>query len=327
MTPLLLALDFGGTKLAAAVTFGGQRSWLAREEATSPQGADGPRQYALMLQLAHELLADVGQQPQAIGVSFGGPVDAPAGLLRHSTHVPGWENVPLVEWLEAEFNAPAATDNDGKVAALGEFHYGAGQDTQNLLYVTVSTGIGGGWILNGRLFAGADGMAGEIGHTLVQPNGLPCSCGRQGCLEAEASGLGIAHRARAYLAGDEVGAQFLLDLAGGDPTQLTAKLVSQAAAGGDRFSQRILADSADRLGRGLSNALNLINPDRVILGGGVTKSGQRWWQIVRQVARANTLPEIRVDIVPAALGDDSPLWGAVALAQGRLLTDYSTSLS
>ncbi len=316
MSPLLLALDFGGTKLAAAATWGGQDNWLAHDQTNSPHAAEGPQQYAMMLHLAHRLIEKIGQQPQAIGVSFGGPVNAPAGLVRHSTHVPGWENVPLVDWLETEFNAPAAMDNDGKVAALGEFRYGAGQDCQTMLYVTVSTGIGGGWILNGHLFAGADGMAGEIGHTLVQPDGLPCACGRQGCLEAEASGLGIANRARAYLAQDESRAEFLLELADGDPEQITAKLVSQAAAKGDPLSQRILADSADGLGRGLSNALNLINPERIILGGGVTKSGQRWWQIVRRVARANTLPEIRVDIVPAGLGDDAPLWGAVALAEG-----------
>jgi glucokinase len=269
-----------------------------------------------MLQLIHELVDEVGQRPQAVGVSFGGPVDAAAGLVRHSTHVPGWEQVPLVDRLQTEFEASAAVDNDGKVAALGEFRYGAGRGCQHLLYVTVSTGIGGGWILDGQLFGGTDGMAGEIGHTLVQPNGLPCVCGRRGCLEAEASGLGITNRAKAYIDGNQGQAEFLLKMVGGDAEKITAKLVSEAAAGGDRLSQKILADSAERLGLGLSNAMNLINPDRVILGGGVTKSGQRWWQIVRRVARANTLPETRVDVVPAALGDDAPLWGAVALAEG-----------
>lgn len=318
MTPLLLALDFGGTKLAAAATWGGQNSWLAHRQADSPQGAGGQRQYQLMLELAHQLLDEAGQMPEAIGVSFGGPVDGPAGLVRHSTHVPGWEVVPLVEWLGAEFRAPVAMDNDGKVAALGEFQYGAGQGCGTLLYVTVSTGIGGGWILNGQPFDGADGMAGEIGHTLVQPNGLPCSCGRRGCLEAEASGLGIAARSRDYVAKGGSRAEQLLTMAGDDPEKITAKLVSRAAAGGDSLSQKILDESAERLGLGLSNVLNLINPERIILGGGVTKSGERWWQIVRRVARANTLPDITVDIVPAALGDDAPLWGAVALAEGVL---------
>lgn len=318
MTQPLLALDFGGTKLAAALAHRGQQKWLAYRHAFSPRHADGPGQYELMLELVHNLIEEAGQKPVAIGVSFGGPVDVAAGLVRQSTHVPGWENVPLAAWLQSEFKAAAAVDNDGKVGALGEFRFGAGQECQNLLYVTVSTGIGGGWILNGRPFHGSDGMAGEIGHTVVQPNGLLCVCGRQGCLEAEASGLGIAKRARSYLAEAGNEAEQLLKLVGGDAANLTAKTVSQAAANGDELAQRVLSESAARLGLGLGNVLNLINPDRVVLGGGVTKSGDRWWQMVREVARANALPHITVDIVPAALGDDAPLWGAIALAEGIL---------
>jgi glucokinase len=185
-----------------------------------------------------------------------------------------------------------------------------------LLYLTVSTGIGGGWILNGQPYGGWEGMAGEIGHTIVHPGGLPCACGRRGCLEAEASGLGIAQRARLLLAEAPAAGERLLALADGRPEQITAKIVSQAAAEGDELSRRILAVSAERLGLGLANAINLMNPERVILGGGITKAGPTWWQLVRQTARANVLPEIGVEIVPAKLGDDAPLWGAVALAEG-----------
>ena len=238
--------------------------------------------------------------------------------MRLSHHVPGWEDTPLAERLQAEFGAPVAVDNDANVAALGELRFGAGQGCKNLLYVTVSTGIGGGWILDGRPYGGADGMAGEIGHTLVQPGGLPCVCGRRGCLEAEACGPGIANRARLFLAERRTQNSALLQLAGGDPANVTAQMVAQAAAAGDELSQSVLDESAERLGLGLGNAITLMNPDRVILGGGVTKAGDRWWQIVRTAARAATLPEIRVDIVPAAFSDDAPLWGAVALAEGLL---------
>ncbi len=318
---LLLALDFGGTKLTAAAAHPGRQTWLAHRLSLSPPGADGPYEYNTMLDLARALMAEIGQQPAAIGVSFGGPVYAPAGLVRLSHHVPGWENIPLAERLQAEFKGPVAVDNDANVAALGELCFGAGQGCQNLLYVTVSTGIGGGWILNGQPYVGAEGMAGEIGHTMVQPGGLICVCGRQGCLEAEACGLGIANRAKLYLADAGKQSGRLLQLANGSPENITAKMVSQAAAQGDELSRQILAESAERLGLGLGNAINLMNPERVILGGGVTKSGRRWWQIVRDTANANTLPEIKVDIVPATLGDDAPLWGAVALAEKLLEND------
>jgi len=316
--PLLLLLDYGGTKLTAALSRPGQATWLDQRRFFTPAHADGPYEYQKMVDLARDLLVGVDEPPAAIGVSFGGPVYAPNGLVRLSHHVPGWENVPLAERLQAEFGAPAAVDNDANVAALGEYRFGAGQGCENLLYVTVSTGIGGGWLINGRPYVGADGMAGEIGHTLVQPDGLPCVCGRRGCLEAEACGPGIANRARLYLGEAGPAGEPLLALTGGDPAQITAKMIAEAAQNGDQFSQGILAESARRLGLGLANALTLMNPDRVILGGGVTKSGQRWWQVVRDTARQHTLPEIRVDIVPAAFSDDAPLWGAVALAESIL---------
>lgn len=315
--PLLLALDFGGTKLTAAALEIGQRNWLAHRRHFSPAGADRDYEYPAMLDLAHDLLAELGRQPAAVGVSFGGPVYAPEGLVRLSHHVAGWEATPLARWLQTEFGVPVAVDNDANVAALGEYRFGAGQGCPNLLYVTVSTGIGGGWVVNGQPYVGLEGMAGEIGHTIVQPGGLPCVCGRQGCLEAEACGPGIAARARLFLQA-EPGEEHLLELAGGDPEKITAKMVSQAASAGDTLSRRVLDESAARLGLGLGNALNLMNPNRVILGGGVTKAGDRWWQIVRDTARANTLPEISADIVPAAFSDDAPLWGAVALAENLL---------
>jgi glucokinase len=316
--PLLLLLDYGGTKLTAALSRPGQSTWLGQRRFFTPAHADGPYEYQKMLELAHALLTEANESPAAIGVSFGGPVYAPDGLVRLSHHVPGWENIPLAEHLQVEFGAPVAVDNDANVAALGEYRFGAGQGCDNLLYVTVSTGIGGGWLINGLPYVGANGMAGEIGHTLVQPDGLPCVCGRHGCLEAEACGPGIANRARLHLAKAGSAGEALLSLAAGNPQQITAKLIAEAAHNGDEFSLRVLDESARRLGLGLANAITLMNPDRVILGGGVTKSGQRWWQVVRDTARHNTLPEIRVEIVPAAFSDDAPLWGAVALAESIL---------
>jgi glucokinase len=316
MTQLLLALDYGGTKHTAAVIVRGERDWRAHRCVFSPAGADARYDVETMQLLARELLA--GERPAAIGVSFGGPTDATTGTVRLSHHVPGWENVPLSAMLEADFGAPASVDNDANVAALGEHRFGAGRGCQDLLYITVSTGVGGGWVLNGQPWRGAEGMAGEIGHTVVDPNGPRCLCGKRGCVERLASGPYIAQRAREWLAEQPGRGQVLRGLVGNDADKVTAQLVSQAAAQGDELAWEALYVAAWGLGVGIGNAANLIDPERFILGGGVTKSGDRFWEVVRHVARETALPEVHFDILPAALGDDAPLWGAVALAEDCL---------
>ena len=297
---LTLALDFGGTKLSAAVTDDAQ-TWLAHERFFSQPGATAVDDYRQMLTLARKLLN--GRSPQAVGVSFGGPVDFERGLVRLSHHVPGWEETPLRQWLTAEFDAPVWVDNDANVAALGEWRYGAGQGVDDLLYVTVSTGVGGGWVLNGRIWRGHEGMAGEIGHTVVNPDGPLCLCGKQGCVERLASGP--------YMAQDLAAAWELAERPFASP--VTGKIVTEEAAAGDPTARHILLRGANALGLGLGNAANLINPARIILGGGVTKAGDLWWDELTRTVRATTLPEVSVSLHLAQLGDDAPLWGAVAL--------------
>jgi glucokinase len=300
MSSLILAFDFGGTKLSAAVTADAQ-TWLAHERFFSQPGATAVDDYRQMIALTHKLLN--GRQPQAIGVSFGGPVDFERGLVRLSHHVPGWEETPLREWLTAEFDAPVSVDNDANVAALGEWRYGAGQGVDDLLYVTVSTGVGGGWVLNGRIWRGHEGMAGEIGHTVVDPYGPLCLCGKRGCVERLASGPYMAQALAA--AWEREGRPFT--------GPVTGKIVAEVAAAGDPAARHILRRGANALGLGLGNAANLINPARIILGGGVTKAGDLWWDELRRTVQATILPEVSVSLHPAQLGDDAPLWGAVAL--------------
>jgi glucokinase len=315
MSDTLLAFDFGGTKLTAALmarsalpvvdVTAGKQAWQARRRVFSPPAADAQYDSDTMTRLGRELLA--GAAPAAVGVSFGGPVDFAAGLVRLSHHVPGWENTPLQQLLETEFEAPVRIDNDANVAALGEHRFGAGRGYDSLLYVTVSTGVGGGWILDGRPWRGHEGMAGEIGHTVVDPEGPLCLCGKRGCVERLASG---PYMARAWVeAGQE---------SGGTAETVTGKMVAQAAAEGDEAARRVLQRGAWALGVGLGNAANLLNPQRFVLGGGVTNSGDQWWTAVRGAARETALPQVHFEVVPAALGDDAPLWGAVALAEGCL---------
>lgn len=304
---LILALDFGGTKLTAATADTTVFSmvtptWEAQQRAYSPAASSAQSDLAIMFALARELLA--GEKATAVGVSFGGPVDYEAGAVRLSHHVAGWQDLPLRHYLETEFGAPACVDNDANVAALGEWRFGAGRGLADLLYITVSTGVGGGWILAGRPFRGRGGMAGEIGHTVVDPQGPHCLCGKRGCVERLASGP--------YMAADWAAQQ-------PESVAVTGERLAKMAAQGEATAVQILQRGAWALGVGIGNAANLMDPQRVILGGGVTGAGAHWWEVVRRTARETALPQLQFDIVPAALGDDAPLWGAVALVEATLL--------
>jgi glucokinase len=322
---LILALDFGGTKLAAALVNVGSKKWLRYERRLSPANANASTDLEIMRSLIYSLLEDT--KPAAIGVSFGGPVDASTGMVRLSHHVAGWENIPLKELLEKEFGVAVGVDNDANVAALGEHRFGAGQGYDSLFYITVSTGVGGGWILNGKPWRGAGGMAGEIGHIVVDPAGPVCLCGKRGCVERLASGPYMAQNVREILENEppsrsvsqrrrqgHQGGEVLRGLVGDNLMLLTGQLVSEAAAAGDGLAKEVLDKAAWALGVGIGNVANLMNPQRFVLGGGVTKAGEDFWQVVRQVARETALPEVDFEILPAVLGDDAPLWGGVAIA-------------
>ncbi len=315
MDELLLALDFGGTKHAAALAVRGTPGWRAYRRRLAPAGADAVRDIEAVCALAQEILQ--GARPAAVGVSFGGPVDATTGTVRLSHHVPGWENIPLKARLEAEFGVPVTVDNDANIAALGEHRYGAGRGYAHLMYITVSTGVGGGWILNGRPWRGAEGMAGEIGHTTIDPQGPLCLCGKRGCVERYVSGPYITQEARERLAADPDCGFQLRELARGNLINVTGALLSEAAERGDALAQEILDRGANALGVGIGNVANVINPQRFILGGGVTHAGVRFLETIRAAARRTALPEVHFEIVPAALGDDAPLWGAIALAEEK----------
>ncbi|MEH1928729.1 ROK family protein [Nostoc sp.] len=314
----ILALDFGGTKLAVATVNIGSRKWLRYERRLSPGSADARTDLEIMRSLIYSLLQDT--KPAAIGVSFGGPVDASTGTVRLSHHVAGWENIPLKGLLEKEFGVPVGVDNDANVAALGEHRFGAGQGYDSLFYITVSTGVGGGWILNGKPWRGAGGMAGEIGHMVVDPAGPVCLCGKRGCVERLASGPYMAQNLREILEkipprrGGLRDGEVLRHLVGDNLELLTGQLVSEAAAAGDDLAKEVLHKAAWALGVGIGNVANLMNPQRFVLGGGVMKAGEDFWRVVRQVARETALPEVDFEIVPAVLGDDAPLWGGVAIA-------------
>jgi glucokinase len=312
--PPVLALDIGGTKLAVAVvdgagtTHGWQLAPTRRE--------DGPEAVLKRLfELGHAAVEAAGIGPvAAVGISCGGPLDAAAGVLESPPHLPGWIDVPVGQLASEEFGVPAYLENDATAGARGEHLFGAGTAVQTMVYLTVSTGIGGGAVIDGRLHHGSAGNGGEFGHVLVERGGRPChSCGRLGCVEAYASGTSIAERAQEALAGGAPSSLARLD-------RVTAADVSHAAAEGDELARRVWDETTELLGSAITDLVNVFEPELVVLGGGVTRSGSMLLEPVRtQVRREAMGPAARTARVELArLGDAVCVVGAGAVALERV---------
>lgn len=313
---LALGLDIGGTKLAAGVVGSDGRvwSWL-----TMPTGAkDGPAAVIeRQLELGHEALAAAGvtwDEIPWIGIGCGGPLDPVAGIIQSPPNLPGWDDVPLVRMVEEALGRPAVVENDATAAALAEYRFGAGRTraARHLVYLTISTGIGGGLVLDGKLYRGAVGNAGELGHLTVDYRGRPCGCGRRGCLEAYASGTNIAARAREALAGGRASSL-------GGLAEVTARDVAHAAAT-DALAGEVWDETMQILGSAMANILDAFNPDLVVLGGGVTRAGDQLLGPVRRLGLAQAMAPARRsgDIVLAELGDRLGVVAAATIAFERL---------
>ena len=301
-----LGLDAGGTKVAAGVVTerGAVRSHVRL--ATAELRANG-QPLAALVALGRRAIAEAGGgAPDGVGVALPGPVRRADLTMLAAPTIPEWERVPLGPALCEAFGAPAAGDNDANACALAESRFGAGAGAAVVVYFTVSTGIGGGIVVDGRVFRGARGTSGEFGHQVILPEGGPlCDCGNRGCLEALASGRGIAARARQTLAPPAVGGEW------------TAETIAHAARSGDPTAVQVWRDTALYLGLGISNVVNVIDPDVVVLGGGVVAgAGDLLLDPVREVVAARCMPSLArgVRIVPAALRSDVGIIGAACLA-------------
>lgn len=277
-----LAIDIGGTKFSLAAFAQGR---MVRRASQPTDRAGGPA--AMLPQIV--AIARGWQQDLAFercGVGFGGPVDFAGQRVILSTHVEGWVDFPLVPALQAALGLPVLMDNDANVGALGEAFYGAGQGCDPLFYMTLSTGIGGGIVSRGQALRGADSYAGEIGHLTIRPDGPQCLCGWRGCFERMCCGLWLE---RDY----------------GRPAHLLLQ--------DPDFVARYVVD----LALGLKTAIMLLNPARIVIGGGIAKAGDALFVPLRAELRRTITPwsRARIDVQPAALGDDSVLWGALALAE------------
>ncbi len=314
---LFIGLDIGGTRMSAALGDNTGRVFQTRRLRT---GEHWSAQVALdtISEMLCELTSyarKLGRTVERIGIGFGGPVDAERGIIRQSHHVRGWENTPLPGLLQERHGLPAVMDNDANAGALGEAFYGAGRNTRSLLYVNIGTGIGGGIIIDRRIYRGATTTAGEIGHTIVRWDGPLCTCGKRGCLESLCSGPSIARRARELLK-EGRDTDGLLSRRLEHTGSITSKDVFEAARAGDSCGRRIVSETANYLGIGIGNAVNLIDPERVVLGGGVAEAGEILLEPVREAVLryAMPAPAQSLELVGAELGYDAGVRGALALA-------------
>jgi len=310
----VLGIDIGGTKTIVAVADDGGRI-IGQTRIDTPRD-QGTAVVLTEIESALRRLMDETHtsQVQAIGIGCGGPLDRERGAILTAPNLPGWENLPLVDHFARAFGAPAYLDNDVTLAALGEACEGAGRGVDHFAYFNIGTGIGGGIIIDGRVYRGC-GNAGEFGHQVILPDGPPCLCGRHGCLESLASGTSIARIARqlVILCPDSL----ILRLAG-DGESISAAHVAQAAREDDPVAMNIMSETGTYLGLGVANVISVLNPRKVILGGGViTGAGDLLLDAIRETVRERAMPPLAddVEIVPAALGDQAGLIGAVYLAE------------
>lgn len=263
-----------------------------------------------------------GANVTAIGLGAPGPLNFRRGVLRFAPNLPGWVNVPLRDMLTSHFGVPAFVGNDADVAALAEHRFGAGRGVADMVYLTISTGIGGGMIFNNRLFTGGHGIGGEVGHMALDPDGPECSCGNVGCLEVLASGTAIARQARARLEAGE--SSILPDMVDGDLSRITAKEVSIAGHEGDALAISVFRKAGCHIGTALVSLMYMLDPSLFVLGGSVTFAGNLLFDPIAETveARAPLAYREHTRIVRAQLGADVGLWGALALCLMELNVDF-----
>lgn len=304
----ILGIDIGGTKTVVGVADRNGKLLLHKRIPT-PNVLGPQANIAAILSAAREVAQKQGEELQAIGIGCGGPLDRKTGTLHKVSNLPDWEGICLTDVFSKEFRAPAFLDNDATAAALGEGMFGAGRGVDSFVYFTVSTGIGGGIIINNKPYRGVGENAAEFGHMKLSAEGPACNCGDRGCLEAYASGTSIARIAREGLAAHP---QSKLNSTG----DITAESVASAAQGGDEYARQVWYGAMRNLGLGVANVVNALNPRRVILGGGVTRAGDMLLEPVREVVKERAMDALsaNVDIVIAANGDLTGLMGAIAVA-------------
>ncbi|WP_029452097.1 ROK family protein [Clostridium algidicarnis] len=310
MKEYFIGIDLGGTKIAGVIT--DLKGNIIKENIIKTMAEYGDKAIVLrIINLIEDLIISSGktlEDIRAVGIGSPGPLDPKRGIIITTPNLP-FENFDIITPIKEKFNVPVFLDNDANVAAIGEYTLGAGKNTKNMVYITVSTGIGGGAIINGKIYRGNTFNALEIGHMTLLPDGPKCNCGNYGCFEALASGTAISKRAKeAVESGRDTS---LLNY-----FKITSYEVFKEAEKGDSVSRHIIDSSLEYLGIGIANIITLFDPEVIILGGGVMKAGQIIFDRIKEVVDQRCFKNMAsaCKIVPSALGEKSGVIGAIALA-------------
>ena len=314
-----IGIDVGGTNVKIALVDDNGKSIYSN---SVPTYAKMGYEYTVnnIKQAIKDLMKETNTTPsdiEGIGFDFPGQVDCKTGVVKLAPNIPGWVNVPIAQMIEDEFHIPTRIDNDVRCAALGELKFGAGKGCENFICITVGTGIGSGIVINGKVVRGATNAAGELGHIKLQMNGGPiCGCGDTGCLEAFASGPAIVAMAQEYIKGGK--STKFREMAAVEGGEITPYMVAKAAEEGDPVAKRIFEIVGEYIGIGLTSVINLLNPEKVIIGGGVAESGELLLGPIRKTIkeRAMVVAGNAVEIVPAQLGNSAGVIGASMLIEG-----------
>lgn len=319
MNSVVVGIDLGGTNVKTAVV---ARNGQMRGKDSRPTLAEDGLDAVIdrMVASVEQSLENAGADPsdlRAVGVGAPGPMNWRTGVVFSPPNLPGWEDVPLADLMTERLNVPVYVDNDGNVACWGEFWSGAGREVDSMVCMTLGTGVGGGIVVFGRLLRGIDGTAAEIGHLNVMRDGRQCNCGAKGCLECYASVSGME---RTALEGIEAGRPTILTkMCDGDLEKIDGKMISDALKKGDEFAAWVMNETGIWLGTGIGSLINLLNPEMIVLCGGMIAAGEALFKPIRETAQAQSfdVPGERVQIVPAGLGADSGVIGAAGCALQR----------
>jgi glucokinase len=317
--PYVIGVDLGGTNLRAALA---DREGRILQDARRLSMADRPSQVTLdnMIDAIREVIEE--QQttsPQVVGIGIGLPgiMDSAAGVVHWSPNFPHWESVAVSSVISQAVSLPAYILNDARCAALGELRFGAGRGVQNMVMITVGTGIGGAIVVDGKLLLGPTGSIGEVGHHTIDVNGPRCGCGNFGCWEQFCGRDAVVERALRLLQRGR--ASRLLELAP-DREDVTPALIAEAAEGGDAVAQEVMEETGFYLGVGVANLINMLHPEVVVVGGGIAQAGDLLFGPLERTmrARAVEIQSRKVRIVPAQLGDNAGVLGGVVLALQKM---------
>jgi len=317
---LALGIDLGGTKILTAVA-NAEGKMLSRDHSITPATEGQPAVVKSILESVGRALDQAqisATDLTAVGLGAPGLSNPETGILFTSPNLPGWIDVPLRDIIEKELGTKAFLINDANAAAVGELHFGAGRGARNFIYITVSTGIGGGIIIDGKIYTGYVGVAGELGHMTIDDEGPPCNCGNRGCWEALASGTALAREARNRI--NEGATTSILEYAGRDLAKINAEAIHEAAQAGDNLAVELIARTAYYLGVGLANLINIFNPEVIVVGGGLSNIGDMLLKPAFEEARRRAFKQAyqAVRFARAELGRNSGVLGAAAFALEKM---------